>query len=105
MTASVCARCEAIVTTDNRMPTTPTKMPTRRVLGSAACSGVTSSSGITSKYPLFNHVHSWVTACNAEDTAAHHLDDFSECADAGNEFADLKLRTREFDDVDRGIGR
>src|SRR5471030_614581 len=58
MTASVCARCEAIVTTDNRMPTTPTKIPTRRVLGSAACSGVTSSSGMTCKNPqIIQKIH------------------------------------------------
>src|ERR1700732_4523080 len=51
MTACVCARCEAIVTTDKKIPTTPTKIPTRRVLGSAACSGVTSISGMTFDYP------------------------------------------------------
>src|SRR5580692_3627829 len=114
MTASVWARCEAIVTTDNRIPTTPTKIPTRRVSGSAACSGETSSSGITLKYPQwrvaskytsFDQVHPRVTARNAEDSASHHLDDFSVCADAGDKFADLELRAGELDDINRGIGR
>src|ERR1700730_7485652 len=88
MTAPVCARCEAIVTTDNKIPTTPTRIPTRREFGSAACSGVTSISGMRFKVPLslrefsslwifgrdFNHhvlhiVHGYV---GQERDAGHH---------------------------------
>src|SRR5882757_2908145 len=133
MTASVCARCEAIVTTDKKMPTTPTKIPTRRVSGSAACSGVTSISGMRFEileacsssadrcvprshcrtadnrractgYSL-DHMQAWIAARNAENAAAHDLDDIAECAHVGDEFPDLEFRAGEFDHVARRIGR
>src|ERR1700734_890588 len=60
------------------------------------CSGAEAASS--------HHVQAWVAASDAEDTAAHHLDDFPECADTTDEFTDLELRTRELDDIYRWVG-
>src|SRR6202790_3181162 len=125
MTACVCARCEAMVTTDNKIPTTPTNIPTRRVFGSAACSGFTSISGMNFQYlrqikvanlsvkrsvprrgcaaHLFDHAQARIAARNAENPAAHHFDDLAECSDRGHEFSDLEFRTGQFGDVARRI--
>src|SRR5882762_5038660 len=118
MTASVCARCDAMVTTDSRIPTTPTRIPTRRVRGSAACSGVTSISGMTTIYPRlmiqfarrqmiararspgsFDQVQPRVGAGNTQDAAAHDLDNVAESADIGDEFADFRLGAGQFHDI------
>src|SRR5277367_6889377 len=96
MTALVWARCAEIVTTDSRTPTIATKIPTRRVLGSAACSGVTSIS-VMKQTPF--------PPRNSENTATNHLGDFTEFADLRDECADLDLRADQLDDETRGVGR
>src|SRR4029077_4569781 len=107
MMAWVCARCEAMVTTDSRMPTTPTKSPTRRVLGSSACSGLTSISGMLGKSSyvakLFDDMQPRIGARDAEHAAADHFDDLTERRDIGDEFADFGFRAGEFDDVARWV--
>src|SRR5277367_4790263 len=123
MTAPVCARCDAIVTTDRSMPTTPTRIPTRRVSGSATCSGLTSISGMAqgiltidtkdvawrarrhaARGNSFDDAQAWIGARNAEHAAAYDFDDFAERGGFGDEFADFSLGTRELHDVARGIG-
>src|SRR5271170_1897445 len=96
MTALVCARCAEMVITDSRIPTIPTKIPTRRVLGSAACSGVTSISVMT--HALSDRLKVRIAARNSEDAAAHYFYDFTECADLGDESAYLAFRAGELDD-------
>src|SRR5277367_364208 len=131
MTASVCARCDAMVTTESKMPTTPTRIPTRRVFGSAVCSCVISISGMFAKNsssvepfaqstarrgahgahvphgapgPLFDGVQARIRARDSEDAAAYDLDNFAECSDAGNELADLDFRAGQFHDETRRVG-
>src|SRR5277367_433935 len=114
MTAPVCARCDAIVTTDRSMPTTPTRIPTRRVSGSATCSGLTSISGMaqgiltidtkdvarrrrrTRRHAArsgnsFDDAQARIGARNAEHAAAYDFDDFAERGGFGDEFADFGL--------------
>src|SRR6202011_2372806 len=126
MTAWVCARCEAMVTSDRRIPTTPTRIPTRRVLGSAVCSGLTSISGMRQLSLIFNEnggrprrrlrgplhasrsarsfddVQTWIGACDTQDAAADDFDDFAESGDVGDEFADLGFGAGQLHDVARG---
>src|ERR1700683_481486 len=104
MTAWVCARCEAMVTTDSSTPTTPTRMPTRRVLGSDACSGVTSIS-VMSRSSLLDGVQPGVGARHTEHAASDDLHDFSECGDIGDELADLHLGAGELHDIAGGVRR
>src|SRR5271168_4980150 len=106
MTSWVCARCPAMVTTDSRMPTIPTMIPTRRVLGSAACSGLTSISAIKKVFLFsFDDVQARIGPRDAEHAAANDLDDLAERGDIGDELADLGLGAGQFHDVARGIGR
>src|SRR5580658_4224952 len=102
MTAWVCARCEAIVTTERNIPITPTSIPTTRVLGSAACSGVTSISVMDLSEPLFlilfDGVQAGIRAGDAERTAAHDFNDLAECRHVGDELADFDLGARKLHD-------
>src|ERR1700727_2588972 len=108
MTAWVCARCDVIVTTERNIPITPTRIPTTRVLGSAACSGVTSISVMDSTNLFstsFDGVQAGIRAGDAERAAAHHLHDLSKRRHVGDELAYFDLGARELHDEAGGIGR
>src|SRR5258707_13637921 len=100
-----------MVTSDSRMPTTPTRIPTRRVLGSAACSGLTSISGMTHILEItksaghprrggrgglgahrsarsFEGVEARIGARDTEDAPADPFGDFGQGGGRGHEFAD-----------------
>src|ERR1700689_883939 len=113
MTALVCARCEAVVTAERKMPTMPTKIPTRRLFGSSACSGLSS---ISAMGPIilqasrlrdgsFHSVQSWIRPGDSQHARANDFDDLTERRDIGDEFADLDLRTGQLDDVTGGMRR
>src|SRR5258708_6671527 len=126
--------CEEMVTTDKRMPIMPTRIPTRRVLGSAVCSGLTSISAMAQRYPQrsmkcfaawhrpppakafrrlfrtslparsFDDVQARIGARDTEDAAADDFDDVAEGGDVGDEFADLGFSAGQLHDVARRVG-
>src|SRR5271167_662079 len=52
----------------------------------------------------FDGMQARVGARDAEYPAAHHFDDFADCADAGDEIYDFSFGTGELDDVARRAG-